>query len=235
MTTTAKTDDFLGLGVYSLADVARLIGRPIDTVKRWIAGETPLYNLDNPIVLDFYDLISLWVISRLRKEGVPQKAIRAGREYLSRKLPTPYPFVHHKGIATLGKSVFGKVEEWWVDIGQSGQGAFQHIIEQNMKPVEFVSDELRSVYEQEFKPMEFGDDEIVKAWKPHPGVRVDPKIQSGQPCLEGTRVPALMISDLVKKSGGEEWYELIASDYQLQVGQVKEAVDYGHLVSNRSF
>lgn len=191
MTASVKTSDFRGLGVYSLADVARLIGRPIDTVKRWIAGETPLYNLDNPIVLDFYDLISLWVISQLRKEGVPQKAIRTGREYLSQKLSTPYPFVHHEGIAALGKSVFGK--------------------------------------------MEFGDDLIVKAWHPYPGVKVDPNIQSGQPCLEGTRVPALMISDLVKKSSEEEWYELIASDYELQVDQVKAAVEYGCLVSNRSF
>lgn len=232
---SAKTDDFLGLGVYSLADVARLIGRPVDTVKRWIAGETPLYNLDNPIVLDFYDLISLWVISQLRKEGVPQKAIRAGREYLSQKLSTPHPFVHHKGIATLGRSVFGMVEKWWVNIGKGGQGAFANIIEHNLKPVEIIDAELRYFHEKGFKPMEFGGDLIVKAWQPHPGVRVDPKIQSGQPCLEGTRVPALMISDLVEKSGGEEWYELIASDYELQVGQVKAAVDYGYLVSNRSF
>lgn len=191
MTASAKTSDFLGLGVYSLADIARLIGRPIDTVKRWIAGEPPLYKVANPIVLDFYDLISLWVISRLRKEGVPQNAIRVGRENLSRKLSTPYPFVHRKGMVALGKTIFGK--------------------------------------------MEFGDDLIVKAWQPHPGVRVDPKIQSGQPCLEGTRVPALMISDLVKKSGGEEWYELIASDYELQTDQVKAAVEYGQLVSNGSF
>ena len=235
MTASTKTDDLLGIGVYSLADIAQLIGRPIDTVKRWIVGENPLYNVDNPIVLDFYDLISLWVISRLRKDGVPQKAIRVGREYLSNKLSIPYPFVHQKGIATLGRSVFGRVEKWWINIGKDGQGAFRDIIEHNLKPVEFVSDELCSVYEQGFKPMEFGDDLIVKAWKPYPGVRVDPKIQSGQPCLEGTRVPALMISDLVKKSGGEEWYELIASDYGLQEDQVKAAVDYGHLVSNRSF
>lgn len=226
-------DELLDLGVYSLADVARLIGRPNDTVKRWIAGETPLYEVANPVVLDFYDLISLWVVSRLRKEGVPYVAVRTGREYLSSKLSTPHPFVHHKGIATLGKSFFGRVEDWWVDVGKSGQGTFQNIIEQRLTPVEFVSEEIRDAYEQEFKPMEFDDNDLAKAWIPHPDIRVDPKIQSGQPCLKGTRVPALMIADLAERSGGEEWYELIASDYELEIGQVKGAVDYGNLVSNR--
>ena len=232
--TTVK-DDLLRLGVYSLADVARLIGRGNGTVKRWITGDQPLYEATNPVVLDFYDLISLWVISRLRKEGVPQLAIRTGREYLSSKLITPYPFVHHTGIATLGKSFFGRVDEWWVDVGRSGQSAFQHMIEQKLTPVGNVSDELRQIYEQELKPMEFDDNDIVNAWIPHPGVKVDPRVQSGQPCLEGTRVPALMIASLVEKSGGKRWHKMIAENYRLQVDQVKAAVDYGTLVSNRSF
>ena len=230
-----KRDELLRLGVYSLADVAQLIGRPNDTVKRWIAGETPLYEVANPVVLDFYDLISLWVVSRLRREGVPSIAIRTGRDYLSSKLSTQHPFVHYKGIATLGKSFFGRVEEWWVNVGKSGQGAFQGIIKQRLAPVDFVSEELRHAYEQKLKPMEFGNNGLAKAWMPHPDIRVDPMIQSGQPCLKGTRVPALMIADLAEGSGGEEWYELIASDYALQIGQVKRAVEYRNLVSSRRF
>ena len=108
------------------------------------------------------------------------------------------------------------------------------MIEQKLKPVVFVDEELRRTYEQEFKPMEFGEDQMAKAWIPYPGVRVDPKVQSGQPCLEGTRVPALMIADLVEKSGGESWYKLIAEDYQLKKRQVKKAVGYGNLVRTRS-
>ena len=224
----------LSRGVYSLAEIARLIGRQNDTVKRWITGERPLYVVDNDIVFDFYDLISLWVVSRLRREKVPSIAITTGRDYLSEKLDTQYPFVHHKGIATLGKSFFGRVEDWWVDVGKSGQSFFPDMIEQKLKPVIFVDEELRRTYEQEFKPMEFGEDQMAKAWIPYPGVRVDPKVQSGQPCLEGTRVPALMIADLVEKSGGESWYELIAEDYQLKKRQVKKAVGYGNLVRTRS-
>ena len=222
----------LGRGVYSLAEVARLIGRQNDTVKRWITGEQPLYAVDNNIVFDFYDLMSLWVVSRLRRERVPYIAITTGRDYLSDELETQHPFVHHKGIATLGRSIFGRVENWWVDAGKNGQSVFQTVIEQRLRPVDTVSEELRHACEQEFKLMEFGDDQMAEAWIPYPGIRVDPKVQSGQPCLEGTRVPALMIADLVKSSGGERWYELIAEDYQLENGQVEKAVGYGNLVRN---
>ena len=63
-------------------------------------------------------------------------------------------------------------------MGRGGQGSFPEVIEELLSPIEFGSDLHASI------------------WRPAEGVWLNPKIQAGAPCVDGTRVPTRAIADL---------------------------------------
>lgn len=188
-----------GAGIYDLTEAARLVGRAADTIARWVRGAEALHRVRDAKILNFLDLISLLVISELVRRRVPKPEIRRGGEYLSRQLDTSYPFAH-KDIATAGAALFGKFGDW---IG--GQLAFQDAIREYLKPISY------------------GGDDLASAWRPRPRILVNPAIQAGAPCIEGTRVPTLMLAELAESP---EDYQQIAGDYRLTVEDVQAAVEY---------
>lgn len=193
----------LGAGIYDLTEAARLVGRAADTIARWVSGAGALHRVRDAKILNFLDIISLLVISELVRRRVPKPEIREGGKVLSRQLNTDYPFAH-KDIATAGAALFGKYGDW-VDVGKGGQLAFQDDIREYLKTISY------------------GDDNSASAWRPRPRILVDPAIQAGAPCIEGTRVPTLMIAKLAETP---EDYPQIAGDYRLTIKDVQSAVEY---------
>ena len=200
---SATEPTLLGVGIYDLAEAARLVGRAADTIARWVRGAEALHRVRDAKILNFLDIISLLVISELVRRRVPKSEIRGGGEYLSRKLETSYPFAH-KDIATVGAAWFGKLGDW-VDVGKGGQLAFQQAIQDYIKPI---------VY---------GEDDLASVWKPRPRILINPEVQAGAPCIEGTRVPTRVIAELAESP---EDYPQIAGDYHLTVEDVQAAVEY---------
>lgn len=186
-----------------MVDLAWLVGRDPATIERWTTGRAPLHRVGTKPLYAFLDLISLWVISELDKRRVPKLEIRNGAAYLSRELGTDYPFAH-KALATVGSSVFGELGDW-VDIGKSGQLAFRDTIKNYLRPVEY------------------GPDELAAVWRPANGVWVNPKVQVGSPCVDGTRVPTGVLAALIDE---DEDPEDVADDYELDVTQVIAALEF---------
>lgn len=207
MTYTSTNSDvappLFGVGIYDVAETARLIKRDPDTVARWTQGDKALHEVDDRQIMTFLDLISLLVISELIRRRVPRPEIRKGGEYLSRELDTNFPFAH-KGIATAGAAFFGNLGEW-IDVGKGGQLAFQQAIREYLRPV---------IY---------GEDDLASVWKPHSRILINPAVQAGAPCIEGTRVPTQLIAELAESP---EDYSQIADDYRLTLADVKAAVKY---------
>lgn len=211
---TEHRQQFLGSGIYDVVEVAWLIGRDPSTVSRWTSRRSPTAFLKPSLggLFSFHDLISLYVISELLKRGVKRKAIIAGGEYMSRKLGTERPYAHEH-LATVGGAFFAEIAEEWLDVGKGGQGAFPEIVEPLLKPIDF------------------GTNGLAVLWRPAPGVALDPAVQSGSPCVEGTRVP----TDLLAALGPSETedgdldsreIELLADDYQLSIAEVEAAISY---------
>ena len=74
--------------------------------------------------------------------------------------------------------------------------------------------------------MEFGgpDGEFATKWEPTPGIVIDPEMQSGSPCIKGTRTPTYVLY------GGYvhgEDVESLAYWYLLDEDQVAPAIDWG--------
>ena len=198
--------EHLGRGIYDLVEAARIIKRSPDTIGGWTKGEPPLHPVDHDRILSFRDLISLWVISELFKRGVPKRHIRAGRDYVAEQADTEHPFAH-RCLAAVGAGFFARLDrsEDWVDAGMGDQGSFQMVIQDLIQPIEY------------------GPDLHAAKWRPIQGILLDPTIQAGAPCIEGTRIPTTLVAKL-KKAG--EYKENIAEDMRLDVAQVNAALEY---------
>ena len=199
-------DSHLGQGIYDLVEAARIIKRSPDTIGGWTKGEPPLHPVAHDRILSFRDLISLWVISELFKRGVPKRHIRSGRDYVAKQAETKHPFAH-RHLAAVGAGFFSKLDrsEDWVDAGKGGQGSFQMVIQNLIQPIEYRPD-LHAA-----------------KWRPMRGILLDPAIQAGAPCIEGTRIPTTLVFKL-NKAG--EHKEDIAEDLRLDVAQVSTALEY---------
>lgn len=199
------SERLLGRGIYDLLEVARMLRRDPETIGRWTRSKEPLHGVAATRIFSFLDVISLLVISELIDRGVSKREIRAGAEYLADKLDTHFPFAHEE-IATAGAAFFGNVGAW-VDVGKRGQGAFELVIRDFLRPIEYGANHLAAI------------------WRPQPGVWVNPSVQAGAPCIEGTRVPTRIVADL---RAAEEHPEDIAEDLLLDLTQVQAAIEYEH-------
>ena len=198
-----KTEPLIGRGIYGIAEAARVIRRHPDTLARWTRGTNPLHRIESDRIISFLDLISLWVISELIRRRVPRGQIRTGGEYVAKHVGTDYPFAH-QGLATVGAGFFGEFEAW-VDVGKGGQRSFPEVIGELLSPIEF------------------GPDLHASIWRPAKGVWLNPNVQAGAPCIDGTRVPTRVIADL--EAVGDH-IEDIADDLRLNVAQVRDALQY---------
>ena len=73
------------------------------------------------------------------------------------------------------------------------------------------------------QPIEYGPDLHAAKWRPAQLILLDPKIQAGAPCIEGTRIPTTLVAKL-NKAG--EHKEDIAEDMRLNITQVNAALEY---------
>lgn len=204
----------LGRGIYDVVDVAWLIGRNPATVARWTSKRSRSGAFLEPSLdglYSFHDLISLYVISELLRRGVKRKEIIAGGEYMAEQLDTSHPYAH-ESLATVGASFFGQINKEWLDVGKGGQAAFPEVVEPLLRPIDFGADGLASL------------------WRPAPGVALNPEIQSGSPCVEGTRVPTRLLAELISTPPADELdageVEDLADDYNLTPNEVRAAITY---------
>ena len=82
--------------------------------------------------------------------------------------------------------------------GHGGQGVFQSVVRLYLQRVQF------------------NDAGQPSLWRPADRVELDPRIQAGAPCIEGTRVPTATIADLLQSEDAKD----IALDFDLSVEDV---------------
>jgi uncharacterized protein (DUF433 family) len=209
--TIEQASPLLGRGIYDVTEVAHLVRRQPGEVARWAADAAqPLLLPQRRRLFSFHDLITAEVVAELRWRHVPLDKIRDARRWLAGELKgNPWPFAHAVGLRTLA-SVGGRVYfddgVQWLDASEGGQLPFNEVVEPLLQVIEFADGDL-----------------MASAWRPVDGVVLDPAIQAGAPCLEGTRLTTDYVAGLVK-AGEEE--EDVASDYAVDLLLVQHAVAY---------
>ena len=202
---------YLGRGIYDINEVARLLSSGRALVEGWTRPDEdkpPLLTGELAGLFSFCDLLSLRVITELAKRRVPRDHIARGAKHLAEVLGTDRPLAH-KGLATVGAGFFADVAGDWQDAGMGGQLAFQHMV----KPL--------------LKPITFNDSNMASIWRPHPGVWINPAVQAGTPCVEGTRVPTHLLASVLDPGEPDEWDLIeVCDDYRLTAQQVRAALDH---------
>ncbi len=207
---------YLGRGIYDVAEVARLLGRSRYKVEGWTRsgpGAKPLLIGELAGLFSFWDLMTLRVIARLLDQGVNRAQIRTGAEYLAKRLGTNRPFAH-ESLAKMGASFFAEIETalGWENVGQGGQLSFQSVVVPLLDLIEF------------------NDDGMAAIWRPREGVWINPAVQAGEPCVDGTRVPTELIARLLAadedESPSDDDLAAVSGDYRITVEQVRAALEF---------
>jgi uncharacterized protein (DUF433 family) len=214
----AKT--LLGAGVYDAREVSRLLAEHVETIIRWSSPDAR----HRPAVVapslgrafSFVDLVSLAVASALWKRHVSEADMRQGVVYLQEHTGYERPLAHREVVellATSGSALLVDLDGGWYDVGKGGQGAFKEVVRLYLEKVSY--DGLG----------------VAHLWRPTPMVLIDPRVQAGTPCVEGTRVPTATIADTSSVDSPAE----VADEMYLTIEQVEAAVDFeAGLLAGRS-
>ncbi len=229
----SSPDTYLGIGLYSFPEAARIIGVKPPTLRRWAkeyrytSRVTPY--LHQPVVpryfgandspLSFVELIELLFVKMFRAEGVSMPAIRMASHRAVERFDTPYPFAVQR-FDTDGKSIFATLGEESGNQGMvedltRGQLAFDTVIRTLFRKLDYRgnSDALR------FWPLEH-DGRIV----------LDPERGFGKPIDAETGVPTEALFDAVTAGKGQSHTE-VAAWFDVPIAAVEAAVTYERMLS----
>ena len=220
MSITLKTPK--PLGIYGIPEAARYLavtppvanGKTAEPAKLryWIrTAVTPTESLEIPTrqrFITFRDLISMRLIALLRSHGIHLYQIREAERWIREELKIDWPFVR-RPLWIFASDVYIEFEQKIVAAAsRSGQLAMN-----------VFGDWLRKVA----LDMSFDADDMVATWSPYKYVQMDPQIQFGEPCIEGTRIPT---SALAGKIDAGDSMDIVAKLYGLDVDAVRHAWEW---------
>ena len=150
---------------------------------RWVASwaEMHWHDEEDRDFLNFLDLVRLRMIFLMRTRGLPPSLIRSAEYHAIALTGSPCPFATEK-LWTTGSDVFLELAEYIVSIARYPQLPFPELI-RALDPLD---------HGLAFDP----SDERAVLWQPRPGVLIDPSVQFGSPCIEGTRIETDVIWSL---------------------------------------
>lgn len=213
----------LGYGIYTVTDVAALLGLPVHKVRYWLnkfwderlapqPGVRFSWGEMRDKAINFYILIEFYVFYQLREQGVSVGKILRSHQLLSRKFGIPYPFASYK-IMTDGRAILFSPDggDSILNASPSLQYNIPGIIKDFIQKVDFE-----------------GESQLAHRFFPSgktSSVVIDPHRQMGQPTIDGTNILARTLHSM--HMAGES-SEFIASLYNLQEKQVRDAVEFYH-------
>lgn len=200
----------LGGGVYLQAEAAHLTGLPQSTVRRWLELERSVSELpvvsEQPLV-SFHDLISLRAVAALRRAGMKLQKIKQGADYIRRERGLLHPLAW-EALKTDGVNLYFPDAQSLVAASAGGQRAAQELVAAYLQDVKY-------------KPLASGL-RLAASWEP-PGVSIDPLIQRGAPCVEGSRV---QIAQLKRYLDAGDTPEYLAELFELDADDIRRAVNW---------
>lgn len=217
----------VGIGVYTVAEAARLTATATATVRRWMLGyryrrrgearaRPPLWQpdiepFDGRVTLSFLDLMEVRFIRAFRQHGVSWPAIRRAAEIACDLFQDAHPFTRRR-FRTDGARIFQQIED----------GGRVRLFDLNRQSWVFNEIVAPSLY----AGIEFSGEHMTR-WFPIEGssaIVIDPAIAFGRPTIAEQGVPTDTIAAAVRAHDGD--YAEVARWYDLPVRAVKAAVKF---------
>lgn len=214
-----------GLGIFYLDEVSTYLnaidrdlrGDPVSVSSDRISGwgkrgyfkeRRNLRAPRNKRYVSFGELITTRMIAILRSYGISWNAIKSAHDYVKSQSAVSYPFAT-KTFWTDDSDhpthLYAIVDDRLVAADRWGQHFFT---------------ELRRTKLVSSSGLAFSGDTAV-SWSPHRGVMINPRVQGGMPCIEGTRVPTTVL--FASRDAGYDLAE-VSEHYELTVGQVESGL-----------
>jgi uncharacterized protein (DUF433 family) len=211
----------LGTGIYTVADISRLLGFPQSKVRRYLAdywderlgrklfsdSYTWSAEKSKTKAVNFYVLIELFTFFRLQELGVTTHKILKARDHIAKEIGVTYPFAS-AGLLTNGKKIWYEFEESLVNADGSRQTNFIEIVKSFADKIDFRKDKLA----ERFYPA--GRDQSIV---------VDPHHQFGQPIIKGTNINTDVIFSMYKSG---EPIESIGIIYDVTEKEVEDIINF---------
>ncbi len=214
---THTSPSHLGVGLYSIADAARLLKAPTNKVLRWASvreGLVPRYFDPEERLISFAELMELHFIKMFRDEGVSLQAIRKASHKATAVFGSKYPF-GFKRFDTDGRTIFATLitesNGVLVEDLQRGQYVFGSV----MKPF--------------FRKLEYkGTDSAVAQFWPRGKkglVVLDPHRKFGKPIDAETGIPTRVIFDALHAGKGQK-PKTVSEWLGVSIAAVNAALDF---------
>lgn len=209
----------LGIGLYTIPDVANILNLDKILVRRWLkeywgnrfgnnrAGLAS-WGKGREKSVHFYTLIEFYVFFQLRKHGVSAQNIAKSHEIIGQELNTSFPFAN-SSILTDGKKIFYTTDgDVIINADKSKQINFKSIIEHFCHKIDFDKDQ-----------------NALRYWPlgKEKNVVVDPHHQLGQPTVKNTNILAETLYSMY--TAGEKT-DFIATLYDVSENDVKASIEF---------
>jgi len=223
----ADQNPYLGVGIYSVPEAARLTSVAPQRVRRWLKGyaypwkgqrravppvwQRQLPDVDGILALGFLDLMEVRFVDAFRDYGVSWHTIRAAAVRAREMFKRDHPFCA-KSFKTDGRSIFADIldktgEKSLIDLVKS-QYAFRKIL----KPYLYTG-------------LEFQEDQLMRWWPlgTRRRVVIDPRRGFGQPIVADEGVPTAILAKAVKV---EQSLTVVADWYEVDPESVRDAIEF---------
>ncbi|MEE9194066.1 MAG: DUF433 domain-containing protein [Thermodesulfobacteriota bacterium] len=223
---TIKESFNIGEGIYTIPDCAKILKIPSHKLHRWVRGYykaslddikeiyQPLADMfywdeDGSYGLNFYTLVEIYIVDRLRELGLSLKVIRSARIELVEKFNSVYPFASHR-LMSDSKRIFVELQEQSLMVlGTHGQTALQKIIEPFCKKLDFDMDTRLA---ERYWPL--GKDKSVV---------IDPHHGFGRPTVTGSNLTTESVYYLYEAGENKETLKNL---YDLTTNQVEDIITF---------
>jgi uncharacterized protein (DUF433 family)/DNA-binding MarR family transcriptional regulator len=212
---------------YSIADAARYLQLPVTTLRYWVLGGTYAVgsgrkrssaiirriNPNDPR-LSFANLVEGHVLMALRREHeVSMRAVRGALLYSERKLRIDRLLLSDELRAAAGGVFLDRLGKL-IEISKDGQQALREVLaahlERVARDVQGLPERLFPITRTDFA----GSPKVIV---------IDPRISFGKPVIASKAIQTHVVAD--RFAAGES-VSGIASDYDIEVSDVEEAIRY---------
>lgn len=217
---TSKPSSKYG-GIYDVPEAARYLkasehgdaAYPITSTKliRWIRRGLASRDLVNihglELLIAFEDLVSMRVVAALRGAGVTWSEIDKTEHWLRHEVGVQRPFATEMIWAGQGQ-IFADWTGRLLSASRHGQMALE-ILRRYLIPIH---------------GLEFAESSpVATSWEPLAGIRLEPQVQFGAPCVKGTRIPTRTIWGMVAAGDSEDW---ISAAFEISIDDVYAACEW---------
>jgi len=173
--------------------------------KQGLAGGYLIGIHNKHLYINFRDLISLRAIAAMRANGMSHRQIIIAEQVLKKHYGHDYPFATMEFWTLPPKDILIREGGTLLSASRHLQAAME-FFEEYMRPSHNLTFDLFS---------------ISASWRPYNNVLLDPQIQYGEPCIEGTRVPTQVLYSLYKAGDN---IDNLSYFYGIKPSRIKDAI-----------